>query len=224
MGRGQKENMKRIRCWTVRGDRIQEEGRREPSCAGLGWDGWPASFCGVNTLALADWFWTSHMSLHVELGRDAGRVSTWGFSLLQFGPNRIELLKQPTTAAAAKSLQSCPTLCNPIDGSPPGSAVPGISRQEQWSGLPFPSPMHESEKWKWSCSVMSDSSQPHGLQPTRLLCPWDFPGKSTGVGYHPPKKQEKDGGTHRSFCPANHPGRRVETYLGFQQVITGFMV
>ena len=31
---------------------------------------------------------------------------------------------------------------------------------------------------------MSDSSLPHGLQPTRLLHPWDFPGKSTGVGYH----------------------------------------
>ena len=31
---------------------------------------------------------------------------------------------------------------------------------------------------------MSDSSRPHGLQPTRLLCPWDFPGKSTGVGCH----------------------------------------
>ena len=31
---------------------------------------------------------------------------------------------------------------------------------------------------------MSDSSQPHGLQPTRLLHPWDFPGKSTGVGCH----------------------------------------
>ena len=30
---------------------------------------------------------------------------------------------------------------------------------------------------------MSDSSRPHGLQPTRLLCPWDFPGKSTGVGF-----------------------------------------
>ena len=44
--------------------------------------------------------------------------------------------------------------------------------------------MHESEKWKWSCSVVSDSSRPHGLQPTRLLCPWDFPGKSTGVGCH----------------------------------------
>ena len=35
-----------------------------------------------------------------------------------------------------------------------------------------------------SCSVMSDSLQPHGLQPTRLLCPWDFPGKNTGVGCH----------------------------------------
>ena len=60
----------------------------------------------------------------------------------------------------------------------------GFSRQEHWSGLPFPSPMHESEKWKWSHSVMSDSSRPHGLQPTRLLRPWDFPGKSTGVGCH----------------------------------------
>ena len=35
--------------------------------------------------------------------------------------------------------------------------------------------MHESEKWKWSRSVVSDSSRPHWLQPTRLLCPWDFP-------------------------------------------------
>ena len=43
-------------------------------------------------------------------------------------------------AAAAKSLQSCPTLCDPIDGSPPGSSVLGFSRQEHWSGLPFPSP------------------------------------------------------------------------------------
>ena len=44
--------------------------------------------------------------------------------------------------------------------------------------------MHESEKWKWSRSVVSDSSWPHGLQPTRLLHPWDFPGKGTGVGCH----------------------------------------
>ena len=105
---------------------------------------------------------------------------------------------EPAAAAAAKSLQSCPTLCDPIDGSPLGSSVPGIlqarilewvaisfssawkwkvkvkslshaqllatpwtaahqappsmgfSRQEHWSGLPFPSPVHESKKWKWS--------------------------------------------------------------------------
>ena len=44
--------------------------------------------------------------------------------------------------------------------------------------------MHESEKWKWRRSVVSYCSQPHGLQPTRLLCPWDFPGESTGVGCH----------------------------------------
>ena len=60
-------------------------------------------------------------------------------------------------AAAAKSLQFCPTLCNPIDGSPPGSPSLGFSRQEHWSGLPFPSPVHESEKWKWSRSVVSNS-------------------------------------------------------------------
>ena len=60
----------------------------------------------------------------------------------------------------------------------------GFSRQEHWSGLPFPSPMLKNEKWKWSRSVMSDSSRPHGLQPTRLLRPWDFPGKSTRVGCH----------------------------------------
>ena len=60
----------------------------------------------------------------------------------------------------------------------------GFSRQEHWSGLLFPSPMHESKKWKWSRSVVSDSSRPRGLQPTRILRPWDFPGKSTGVGCH----------------------------------------
>ena len=80
--------------------------------------------------------------------------------------SRVQLCATPLTAAH----QAPPTL--------------GFSRQEHWSGLPFPSPMHESEKWKWRRSVVSDSSQPHGLQPTRLLHPWDFPGKSTGVGCH----------------------------------------
>ena len=49
-------------------------------------------------------------------------------------------------AAAAKSIQSCPTLCDPIDGSPAGSPVPGILQARTLGGLPFPPPMHESEK------------------------------------------------------------------------------
>ena len=60
----------------------------------------------------------------------------------------------------------------------------GFSRLEHWSGLPFPSPMSESEKWKSSCSVMSDSVRRHRRQPTRLPRPWDSPGKNTGVGCH----------------------------------------
>ena len=76
----------------------------------------------------------------------------------------------------------------------------GFSRQEHWSGLPFPSPMHASEKWKWSRSVVSDPQRTHGLQPISLLHPWDFPGKSTGVGCHFGSGQIGDGkGEHRHF-------------------------
>ena len=87
-------------------------------------------------------------------------------------------------AAATKSLQSCPTLCDPIDGSPPGSPIPGILQAGilEWVAISFST--HESKKWKGSRSVGSNSSRPHGLQPTSLLHPWDFPGKSTGVGCH----------------------------------------
>ena len=92
----------------------------------------------------------------------------------------IQISEEGCYSAAAKSLQSCPTLCDPIDDSPPGSPVPGIlqARTLEWGAISF------SNAWKWSFSVVSDSSQPHGLQPTRLLHPWDFPGKSTGVGCH----------------------------------------
>ena len=56
------------------------------------------------------------------------------------------------------------------------------ARTLEWVAISF----SNAWKWKgkWSCSVVSDSQQPHGLQPTRLLCPWGFPGKSTGVGCH----------------------------------------
>ena len=56
-----------------------------------------------------------------------------------------------TAAAAAKSRQSCPTLCDPIDGSPPGSSVPGIlqARTLEWVAISF------SNSWKWKVKVKS---------------------------------------------------------------------
>ena len=65
-------------------------------------------------------------------------------------------------AAAAKSLQLCPTLCNPIDGSPPGFPVPGIlqARPLEWVVIFF------SNAWKWKVKVKS-------LSCVRLLAtPW----------------------------------------------------
>ena len=90
--------------------------------------------------------------------------SLWVLLLLLSRFSHVQLCATPETATH----QAPPSL--------------GFSRQEHWSGLPFPSPMHKSEKW--SRSVMSNSLKSHGLQSTRLLCPWAFPGKSTGVGCH----------------------------------------
>ena len=60
-------------------------------------------------------------------------------------------------AAAAKSLQSCSTPCDPIDGSPPGSPVPGIllARTLEWIAISFSNAQSEKWKWKWSCAWLS---------------------------------------------------------------------
>ena len=132
-------------------------------------------------------------------------------------------------AAAAKSLQSCPTLCNPIDGSPPrlprpwdspgkntgvgchfllqcrkvksesevaqscptpskpmdcslpGSSIPGTlqARILEWVSISFSNACMHAKSLQLYPTV-----QPHGQQPTRLLCPQNSLGKSTGVGCH----------------------------------------
>ena len=81
-------------------------------------------------------------------------------------------------------LQSCPTLCDPIDGSPPGSPVLGIlqARTLEWVAISF------SNAWKWKAKVKSLS------RVWLLATPWavayqappsmGFPGKSAGVGCH----------------------------------------
>ena len=141
-----------------------------------------------NCLSLQKWTKCSKNSY--EIARDPDILiilkkqnNVGGFTLLNFKIYYIAIvIKIGSATATAKSLQLCPTLWNPIVGSPPGSPSLGFCRQEHWSGLPFPSPMHESEKWKGSSSVMYHPQRPHGLQPSRPLHPWDFPGKSTGVG------------------------------------------
>ena len=69
-----------------------------------------------------------------------------------------------TRVAASKSLQSCPILCDPIDGSSPGSPVPGILQTRHWSGLPFPSPMHESESEVLSRAQLAATPWPAAFQ------------------------------------------------------------
>ena len=58
----------------------------------------------------------------------------------------VARVRHDLATAAAKSLQSCPTLCDPIDGSPPGSSVPRFLQARTLEWVAFPSPMHESEK------------------------------------------------------------------------------
>ena len=64
--------------------------------------------------------------------------------------NRNKTIKS-AAATAAKSLQLCPTLCDPIDGSPPGSPIPGIlqPRTLEWGAISF------SNAWKWKVKVKS---------------------------------------------------------------------
>ena len=78
-------------------------------------------------------------------------------NLSKFFILKAQLPQLLTAADAAKSLQSCPTLCDPIDGSPPGSPVPEIlqARILEWVAISF----SNAWKWKWkgSRSVLSDS-------------------------------------------------------------------
>ena len=66
-----------------------------------------------------------------------GQRSLVGYSL--WDHKEFDTNEQLSTAAAAKSFQSCPTLCDPIDGSPPGSPVPGIlqARTLEWVAISF---------------------------------------------------------------------------------------
>ena len=93
-------------------------------------------------------------------------------------------------AAAAKSLQSCPTLCDPIDGSPPGSPIPGLlqARTLEWVAISF------SNAWKWKVKVKS-------LSRVQLLAtPWT-------AAYQAPPSMGFSRQEYRSRVPLPSPSK-----------------
>ena len=101
-------------------------------------------------------------------------------------------------AAAARSRQSCPTLCDPIDGSPPGSPVPGIlqARTLEWTAISF------SSAWKWKVKAKL-------LSRVRLLAtPWT-------AAYQAPPPMGFSRQEYWSGVPLPSPNRTGEKTLNF---------
>ena len=105
------------------------------------------------------------------------------------------LLYSTAAAATAKSLQSCPTLRDPIDGSPPGSPIPGIlqARTLEWVAISF------SNAWKWKVKVKT-------LSRVRLFAtPWTEAYQAApSMGF---SRQE-----YWSGLPLPSPIRRIQKY------------
>ena len=92
------------------------------------------------------------LSLVYSLGRNSVTYSFMGLVELNWiNLKRMDGCESATAVIAAKSLQSCPTLCDPIDGSPPASTIPGIlqARTLEWVAISF------SNAWKWKVKVKS---------------------------------------------------------------------
>ena len=106
------------------------------------------------------------------------------------------LLQCMKVKSESEVAQLCPTLSDPMDCSPPGSSVYGMLQERglEWGAIAFSEPLLAAIKeslhptTKTQCSAQHFSYvwllQPYGLQPARLLCPCDFPGKNTGMGCH----------------------------------------
>ena len=109
---------------------------RQPFC----WN-WHQSICveSLYTVQLSHPYMTTGKTIALTRRTFVGKVMSLLLNML---------------SAAAKSLQSCPTLCNSIDGTPPGSSIPGIlqARTLEWVAISF------SNAWKWKVKVRSLSS------------------------------------------------------------------
>ena len=145
------------------------------------------------TMGINRWCRSENMRLfqwELKIGIQVAKVSR-----LKYWDCVSWLVNTVECATNAKSLQSCPTLCDPIDGSPPGSPVPGIlqARTLEWVAISF------SNAWKWKVKVKS-------LSRVRLpAIPW------TTAHQAPPSKgfsrQE-----YRSGVPLPSPEKRIVTF------------
>ena len=82
--------------------------------------------------------WCTGMTLGDGMGREVGASFSMGNTCAPVADS-YQCMAKTTAAAAAKSLQSCPTLCDPTDGSPSGSPLPGIlqARTLEWVAISF---------------------------------------------------------------------------------------
>ena len=133
----------------------------KPWCRRVGWGLRPTDH----------WHLGSVSSLHGGLGRSShGRA-----------PGRAHRFQGPLVAALSRDGTSGSIVWSPNADTNKGSEIPALSILTE---IPGEGKRAVMETWKWSRSVMTDSLRPHGLQPIRLLRPWDFPGKSAGVDCH----------------------------------------
>ena len=102
----------------------------------------------------ASWWWTGRPGVLRFMGSQSRTwLSDWTELNESLKKGMANNFRYAEAAAAAKSLQSCPTRCNPIDSSPPGSPIPGIllARTLEWVTISF------SKAWKWKVKVKSFS-------------------------------------------------------------------
>ena len=134
----------------------------------------------ISSLCLFSFYWFSFVSTSFfQLTNQNPVGCRFGGCYGRIPLSRYQTLFSLSASAAAKSLQSCPSLCDPIDGSPLGSPIPGIlqTRTLEWAAISF------SNAWKWKVKVKSlsrvDSQRPmdssllgsfvHGIFQARVL-------------------------------------------------------
>ena len=129
------------------------------------------------------------------------------------GPGLVAT-RNAETGASAKSLQSCLTLCDPMDCSPPGSLSMGFSGQEYWSGLPFPSPGDVPNPGTEPAS--STLAGRFFTRPVMCVCIGTWASVGTWACRHLPKKvqgAQDEGPTFKGLSCGNPPSLSSVTRL-----------